>query len=202
MKKILPFFSYLFHPIFISVFATILYFFIITDRYFIYEYIYLYVIQVLLLTVFIPLACFYLLVTFKKIDSIMVTHVSQRKIPLIIHIVLLFVLILKSITLDNIPELYYFFVGSIISSCIALILVALKKKISLHMLGMSALTVFCISTSIYFNANTRYFIAILLLCNGFVASSRLYMEAHTIKELVAGYVIGLVPQLMLLFFWF
>jgi hypothetical protein len=131
----------------------------------------------------------------------MVTHVSQRKIPLIIHILLLFVLILKSITLDNIPELYYFFVGSIMSSLIALILVFFRKKASLHMLGIGALTVFCISTSVYFHANDRVAIAVLLLCNGFVASSRLYMKAHTIKELVAGYVIGILPQLILLFFW-
>jgi membrane-associated phospholipid phosphatase len=200
VKKILPLFSYLFHPIFISVLATTFYFFI-TNRYFVYNEIYLFIIQVLLMTVFIPLAFFYLLITLGKIDSMMVTHVSQRKIPLLIQIFLLSILIYKNITRDTIPELYYFFLGSIISSSIALLLVYFKKKASLHMLGMAALTLFCISCYLHFQIKEVLFISILLLANGFVASSRLYMKAHSLKELIIGYLIGLLPQLLLLYFW-
>ena len=201
MKRILPFFSYLFHPIFTSVLATVFYFFITTDRYFIYEAIYLYIVQILLVTVFIPLAIFYLLIMLGKIDSVMVTNVSQRKIPLTVHIVLLSVLILKSITKETIPELFYFFLGSIISSSISLLLVYLGKKVSLHMLGMSSLTVFCISSCIHFQVREIIIISALLFCNGLVASSRLYMKAHSNKELVLGYLIGLFPQLLLLILW-
>lgn len=201
VKKILPFFSYLFHPIFISVFAAIFYFFIITDRYFLYENIYLYLIQILLLTVFIPLAFFYLLIMLNKIDSIMISDVDQRKIPLFLHILLLSVLIFKSITLDNLPELFYFYLGSTISSGIALILTFFKRKVSLHMLGIAALTTFCISASMHFQIRPLIFISVLLFCNGLVASSRLYMKAHSNNEIITGYLIGLIPQLSLLYFW-
>ena len=201
LKRILPFFSYCFHPIFISVLATVFYFFITTDRYFIYETVYIYTLQVLLITVFIPLTLFYVLIMLGKIDSVMVTNVSQRKIPLTIHILLLSVLILKSITKETSPELFYFFLGSIISSSIALILVYFDKKISLHMLGMSSFTIFCISCCMHFQVREVFIISVLLFCNGLVASSRLYMKAHTNKELVLGYLIGLFPQLFLLFFW-
>lgn len=201
LKRILPFFSYFFHPIFISVFATLFYFFIATDRYFVYEAIYLFTIQVLLITVFIPLACFYLLVMLGKIDSFMVTKVAQRKTPLVLNIALLSVLITKSITKDNLPELFYFFLGSIISSIIALILVYFHKKASLHMLAMASLTVFCISLCIHFQVRELIFLSFLLFCNGLVASSRLFMKAHSTKEVVLGYLIGLFPQLLLLFFW-
>ena len=136
-----------------------------------------------------------------KIDSVMVTNVSQRKIPLIIHILLLSVLIVKSITRETIPELFYFFLGSIISSAIALLLVYFSKKVSLHMLGMASLTVFCIGSCMHFQVREVIIISTLLFCNGLVASSRLYMKAHTTKELVLGYLIGLFPQLLLLFFW-
>jgi membrane-associated phospholipid phosphatase len=200
VKKILPFFSYLFHPLFISVFATVFYFFATNNNY-IYETIYLYVIQVLLVTVFIPLACFYLLIMLGKIDSLMVSKVSQRKIPLILHVLLLFILIFKSITKNELPELYYFFLGSNISSVIALFLVFFSKKVSLHMLGMSGLTLFCIGCCLHFQVRAITFISVLLLCNGLVGSSRLYMKAHTTKELVLGYLIGLFPQLLLFFFW-
>lgn len=200
LKKILPFFSYLFHPIFISVLSTVFYFFV-TDGYFIYETVYLYIIQVLILTVFVPLALFYLLIMLGKIDSMMVSNVSQRKIPLVFHIILLSILITKSITKDTIPELFYFFLGSIISSSLALVLVYFNKKASLHMLGMASLTAFCISCCLHFQAREIIVISVLLLCNGFVASSRLFMKAHTTNELFLGYLIGLFPQLLLLFFW-
>ncbi|WP_309608162.1 hypothetical protein [Flavobacterium sp.] len=200
MKKILPFFSYLFHPIFISVFATVFYF-LVSERYFIYETIFLYIIQVLIITVFIPLIFFYLLIISKKIDSIMIANVSQRKIPLLMQILLLSILSFKTFTLDVIPELFYFFLGSIFSSLLALILVFFHKKISLHMLGVSALTLFCVAGSIHFQIKEVVFVTILLLCNGLVASSRLYMKAHSSEELVLGYTIGVIPQIILLYFW-
>jgi hypothetical protein len=37
--------------------------------------------------------------------------------------------------------------------------------------------------------------------NGVVASSRLEMKAHTPKELVIGFLLGVIPQLFLLHFW-
>lgn len=130
----------------------------------------------------------------------MVTNVSQRKIPLLLHIILLLILITYTITKDTIPELFYFFIGSIISSLIALILVYFEKKISLHMLGISSLTVFCISSCIHFQVYEIQFISILLFCNGLVASSRLYMKAHSTNELILGYLIGLLPQMIVLLF--
>ena len=39
------------------------------------------------------------------------------------------------------------------------------------------------------------------LLNGFIASSRLEMKAHTYQELIIGFVLGAVPQLLLLFLW-
>ena len=44
-------------------------------------------------------------------------------------------------------------------------------------------------------------ISILILLNGIVASSRLEMNAHTYKELVVGFFIGAIPQLLLLILW-
>lgn len=200
MKKVLPFFSFAFHPIFISVFGAAFYFFT-SDKYLDYETVYLYFLQVLIITVFIPLACFYLLVSVNKIDSIMVTKVSQRKIPLFLQSLLLIVLITKSITREELPELYYFYLGNIISSCLALALAFFHKKASLHMLGISSLTVFCVFCSINFQYKPVMFLTVLLLLNGLIASSRLYMKAHTPKELVLGYVIGVLPQLFLSIFW-
>lgn len=149
------------------------------------------------MTVFLPLGIFYFLISIGKVDSIMLTNTAQRKIPLFIQIVLVAFLIQKSITLQNLPELYLFFLGIILSSLLALLFVYLKIKASLHMLGVAALTFFYIGLNQYFDSQNYYAIAVLILCNGLVATSRLYMKAHTYYELFLGYLIGLLPQLLL-----
>ncbi|GAL78820.1 hypothetical protein JCM19274_3378 [Algibacter lectus] len=36
---------------------------------------------------------------------------------------------------------------------------------------------------------------------GAVATSRLHLNAHTSKELIFGFFVGLIPQLLLINFW-
>ena len=144
---------------------------------------------------------FYLLKTFGKVDTIMLSDVNQRKIPLLLQMVLTLVLIKQSITVDRFPELYYFFLAGLITTFMAFVLLFLKVKSSIHMIGISALTYFVIGLSMHNQINMIYTIAMLFLLTGLIASSRLYMKAHTINELVIGYVIGMVPQLAFWYFW-
>lgn len=200
MNKILPIFSYIFHPVFIPLYGTVIYFFFFRD-FFVTQEIYLYSIQVLILTLLIPVLFFYLLLTIGKIDSFMVGNLSQRKIPLIVNSLLLFVLIQKGILPDRLPGLFHFFAAGLVSNLLALLFVFLKKKISLHMAGISAITCFVIGLSLYMNVQMIYTIAFMFVMNGFVASSRLYMKAHTLQELFLGILCGALPQIVFWAFW-
>lgn len=157
--------------------------------------------QVLIVTVLIPVLAFFLLRATGNIDSIMVSKISQRKIPLILHCFLIILLVRKSITIDSYPELHFFLLGGLMSSLLALILLFLQIKASLHMIAFSSLTVFIIGLSLHLHIQNIFTIALLLLLNGVVATSRLEMKAHTIKELLLGFVLGIIPQLLLLVLW-
>ncbi|MFV8322100.1 hypothetical protein [uncultured Flavobacterium sp.] len=200
MKKILPLFSYVFHPIFIPAMATMFYLsfndaeFVNQEKLFVFF-------QVLVVTVILPSLVFLLLRTAGNIDSIMLAEVSQRKIPLILHCFLLILLVKKSITIDRYPELHFFLLGALLSTILALILLFANIKASLHMIAISSLTVFIIGLSLHLQLQNTFIIAVLILLNGFVASSRLEMKAHTNKELVIGFILGAVPQLLLLVLW-
>jgi hypothetical protein len=200
LKKFLPFFSYAFHPIFIPLLGTV--FFVLLDaRYLtLAQYLILFL-QIIIITFLLPIAFFYLLRTFGKIDSIMLSDISHRKIPLLLHIVLLSILIQKSITVDRFPSLYFFFLGGIISAIFAFLLLYAKIKASIHMIGISALTVFIIGLSLKNEINTINLVAFFIILNGLVASSRLVMKAHTNKELLIGFLCGTLPQIGLLFVW-
>jgi len=200
LKKILPVFSYIFHPIFIPLYGTIFYA-VLDNQYFtLVQYLMLFL-QIIIITLLLPISFFYLLRTIGKVDSIMLSDVAQRKIPLFLQIMLFTILITKSITLERFPNLYFFFLGGLISTFVAFLLLYLKMKASIHTIGVSALTVFIIGLSIHNEINTTNTVAFFVIVNGLVASSRLEMEAHDYKELVIGFLCGVIPQLALFYFW-
>lgn len=200
MKKLLPFFSYAFHPIFIPLFGTLFYL-VFNDDYYRKEQHYLLIFQIIIITIFLPMSFFYLLKTFGKIDNIMMSEINQRKIPLLLQVFLTFILLKQSITIERFPELFYFFLGGFFTTIIAFLLLFVKIKASIHMMGMSILTFFVIGLSIHNQINIIYTIAALLALSGLIASSRLYMKAHTLNELFIGYFCGMIPQIIFWKFW-
>jgi len=200
LKKILPLFSYLFHPIFIPLVGTAFYVMLEAHYFTLPQYLLLFL-QIIIITFLMPIAFFYLLKTFGKTDTIMLSDIAQRKIPLLLQIALFTILIEKSITIDKFPSLYFFFLGGLLSTFLAFMLLYAKIKASIHMIGMSALTVFVIGLSLKNEINTINLVTFLVVMNGLVASSRLAMKAHTNKELLIGVLCGVFPQLALLYFW-
>jgi hypothetical protein len=199
-KKCLPLFSYIFHPIFSSIYGT-LFFFGIAKNYFNNPQIYITLIQVTILTVLMPLSMYFLFRSLGLLSSFTEASIAERRMPIAIQAILLFVLIKYSISKEMFTELYYFFLGGLLSTLVVLSAVLLKFKASLHMIGISALTAFIYGLSVYYQLPFTYLIGICIICMGFVASSRLYKKAHTPIELIAGIFIGMVPQLLLFKYW-
>lgn len=158
-------------------------------------------IQVSIILIFIPIVVFYLLRTIGKADSLMLSDVKQRRIPLFIQAVLIVLLIVQSIRIDVIPELFFFFCATFFSTVIAFILSLAKIKASLHMIGISTLTFFVIGLSLHNHKNALLLIAILFLSMGFISASRLAMKAHSVRELVIGSFLGMLPQIFFWYFW-
>jgi len=60
---------------------------------------------------------------------------------------------------------------------------------------------FLINLSIHFEINVTIAISIVTLLCGLVATSRLYLKAHTKSEVIIGFAIGLLTQLFTIKFW-
>ncbi len=201
LVKVLPAFSYIFHPIFVSLYGTLFYFLI--DQNFTYELttIYLTLIQVSILTVFLPLALFFLLISVGIVKSFTEATIKERRLPIAIQALLLFILLKFSVSLDYIPELYFYFLGGLISALLALVATLIKHKASLHMIGISALTTFIYFLCVHLELAFVNTLALSIVCMGLVGSSRLYMKSHTPIELITGSIIGITPQLLLWVVW-
>ncbi|MEP2937483.1 MAG: hypothetical protein ABJM06_09115 [Gilvibacter sp.] len=192
--------SYLFHPLLMPLLGTFLYYFI-TPRFIEPEVIQLKLLAIVIITLLVPLVSFMLLKNLGLINSMYLEEVHERKAPLIIQCLLL-LLILKMVfnPYDSI-ELYYFFVGILFSTISAFILTIFKFKISLHMMAVAGVTFFIVALSAHFGKNLIMMLSFLFIVNGWVASSRLEARAHTPAELIVGFFLGLVPQLVMLNFW-
>ena len=166
-----------------------------------YQEVYLVIIQIVIITIFIPVTVYYLLLSLGRVDSIMLAHKNQRRLPLLFHAILLLILIRKSITIDYFPILYFFFLASFISTFWAFVFLFTRFKVSLHQLAIASFTVFAIGISLHYNVRMVGIVVPLILCNGIVASSRLEMKAHTSTELILGGLIGAIPQIGLMYFW-
>ena len=200
LKKILPVFSYIFHPIFVSIYGALFYF-LVTRSFFYDSQIYVTLIQVVILTLLLPLSIYFLFRSLGVVSSFTEATLKERQMPIAVQAILLLVLLKFSISKEITTELFYFFLGGLISSILVLASVILKFKASLHMIGISALTAFVYGLSSYYQLPFVNLFAFCIVCMGLVASSRLYMKAHTYPELLVGIIIGLTPQLFLYRHW-
>lgn len=200
IQKILPVFSYLFHPIFISLYGVLLYFFI-TPYFFNTIQIYLTLLQVAVLTILLPLLFYTLLLSLGLVTSFTEASIEQRKRPILIQMVLFLLLLQFGINKTAMPLLYFFFVGGLCSALFAFAGTLVNQKVSLHMIGISTLTTFIWLLLFYFDVNNIFvFIGSIIAC-GLVGSSRLYMKSHTMNELFTGTLIGVSSQLLAFLFY-
>jgi hypothetical protein len=111
-------------------------------------------------------------------------------------------MILLKVIPDNYTiELYFYFLGLIAATSTCLMLLLFPFKTSLHMMGMGSVLMFLIALSFHFERNVVIAISAILFASGLVASARLFLKAHTRAELLIGFMVGVVSQLLTLKFW-
>ncbi len=200
MKYFLRSFSYIFHPLFMPIAGVTLYF-IISPRFFEDRFLYSKLFATAILTIIIPLLSFYMLKNLKLVTEIHLKDVRERKYPLILQAIFTFMLLQIVFDGYEIPPLYYFFVGILGSSIAAFILVLFKFKSSLHMIGVAGLVTFIFGLSIHFNQNLLMLLSILIIGVGGTASSRIDAKAHSVTELIIGFIMGMMPQIYTFEYW-
>ena len=192
--------SFIFHPLLMPLIGVGLYF-KLTPKFIEPEIIIIKTYATIIITIIIPLISFFLLKNLRLVKSINLKEVKERKYPLMIQIILIFIIITRVFTKYQNPELYYFFIAVAVSSLAALILVIINFKVSLHQMGIAGVTMFLIALSIRFTENYLFEISLFFLINGWVASSRLETKSHSISELIIGFIVGVFPQFIMLNYW-
>jgi len=199
MRHFYSIISYLFHPLFIPIGGTVIYFSI--APYSTLEIQSGNILPIFILTVIIPIIFFLILKNLGVISSIFLPTLQERKYPLYISCIIFLMILYKVIPNNYVNELFFFFTGLLSATGTALILLFFKFKTSMHLLGMGSILTFMIALSIHFEVNITLAISAFTLFTGLVATSRLYLKAHTKNELFIGLLIGCCSQLIILKYW-
>ena len=200
MDKILRSISYIFHPLIMPLLG-VLFYFSKSPRFIPEQIIQAKLVSLFILTVILPILLYFLLKTLGKVNSIYLETTKERIFPLILNCIVILIVLQRILTATQIIELYFFFVGILISTLSCLMLVFFKIKASIHMISVSGVFMFFIALSVHFSININGTLALMSLITGAVATSRLHLKAHTYIELLMGVFIGVVPQLILINYW-
>ena len=200
MNQFLRSISIIFHPLIMPLLGVIFYF-SKTPRFIPSEIIQAKILSTIILTIILPILIYFLLRTLGKAHSIYLRTVEERILPLGLNSIVIYLILKRVFTSGEIIELYFFFVGILLSNLACFILALLKFKASIHMIAISGFLMFCIALSIRYSININGTLALLIIITGAIASSRIHLKAHDNKELLVGLGVGFVPQLLLMNFW-
>jgi len=200
MKSFQESISYIFHPLFTPILGTVAYF-VLTPKYSPLNIQSGNILPIFILTIIIPIIAYFILRNVGLVSSVFMPNLQERKYPLYINIALLLMIVYKVIPYNYTNELYYFFIGLICAYFSSLILLLFNFKSSMHLISMGSIVMYLISLSIHFEINITILLCFFIVATGLVASSRLYLKAHSNAELIIGLIIGLTSQLLTIKFW-
>ena len=125
----------------------------------------------------------------KKFKSLEMNEPKERFFPLII-ISIFYLFSFFALYKVKVPEvLYGFMMGSFVSTVCAAI-INLRWKISLHAIGMGGITalITLIALMKYISIESIFFQTVLI--SGVVLTARLWLNKHSIWQVIAGYLLG------------
>jgi len=145
----------------------------------------------------IPLFALILLKSLGFIQDFQVRTIKERRFPVVFMTILFFLLGNALFNSSILRDLGFLFYGTSLSLFCIYFLFIFKLKSSLHMVSMgNAVGFFLMIINIYF-LSLLPVIMVLILLSGLIASSRLHLKAHTPKELVVGFSIGVLSQVLI-----
>ncbi len=146
-------------------------------------------------TIVLPLISVFIMLRFGKISSIHMEDQRERNWPLlqtaIIYAAAFYVL------KDKAPVfLPLFILGAIISMVIAMV-INLRWKISLHMIGVGGFCGGIVALFVISQEGNPIHLALTFALAGLLGTARLWLKAHTPLQILAGFALGFTVETVL-----
>jgi hypothetical protein len=184
--------SYLFHPLFMTLFGVFIIFNAgiyatnVPHQY--YQFVYT---MVILCNILLPLTLIAGLILFRKIKNSVIDDKQDRLMPLIFA-TFCFYSSYFEVSKYSSSAIINLFLGATVIVLAAVLIITIFWKISMHMAGIGGITGLTLFLIYFYNADIIFVLCAVILISGIVSSSRLASGSHTILQLIGGYFLGLI----------
>lgn len=146
---------------------------------------------VCLVTMIVPVLAILLLKQFGVISTLMMKERKERFIPMFFTSIIYLSFAYLLVTKFHINPLFSSIMVSIAFVTFATAFVTYFWQISVHSASISGLLSLMILLNIHINNELMFaFMMLLIIAVGVVMSARLYLNAHSIWQVIAGFVLG------------
>jgi hypothetical protein len=152
---------------------------------------------IILNTFILPVVISYILVKRGWIRSLEMQKREERMIPFIANLVLMLIACFMIYKLRYPRVFFLLTLGAALSIALAII-INIKWKISIHMIGIGGLIGTFFGLSTFLMVDLRISIIIFLLIAGLLGSARLTVGSHNSAQIYAGLVLGFLCEYFLL----
>ncbi len=182
--------SVLFHPVFIPFYTVWLYFSVSSFYFFDYfKLLRLFFISAILVPLLLQMILYYL----KILHSFFLNDLRARIYFGLFMAMIYFVLWRSIFHIETLREPARYFLGIAMGLALTVAVNLIRRcKPSLHLLAMGGTLVFLMHWSVVYRENMLDWISVLVLLTGLLAFSRYYLRAHTLGELLAGWLLGML----------
>ena len=201
-KKIAFIVSLLLHPLLMPTIGLLVIFSTQSHVTFIpFEYRRMVTIIVLVSTCILPLSVMPFFLQMGIMKSMQMNTAKERIVPLLTTSIffLLGYFFLRKFQLPTFIPV--FILGTMVAALLSMCL-SFFWKISIHMVGIGGLLGALISLSVKYGINTFFLMLAVIAVAGVVGSSRLILEAHTPKQVYAGFGLGLMTICALVYVYY
>jgi membrane-associated phospholipid phosphatase len=200
MKNLATLISYIFHPLLMATYGCILVFFGLTETiYFVFTP---FKIKILLtftvftFTVLLPLLNLLILHKLNYVSTLTIEKREERFFPLLITSFCYLGLFYMLYDFNIWPIIKLFILGAGISIMVAAI-ISKFWQISAHMIGVGGFIGLIFSVSYFMQIDLFIIISLFIIVAGIVGFSRLYLNAHSPKQIYLGFMVGCIIQFSL-----
>lgn len=189
--KISELISFLFHPLFMPLYAIFIIFQTESRIGYIQEDVKNYIYGIILIAlVLIPLIIVLAFHSLKIINSIYMEDKRERVYPLI---VIGLSALITFYFLDNssiIPNIIAYFVFAVGVNAIITAIISSFWKISTHTIGIGGLLAYIIITSLIYWINIEVIFSLVIIASGLIAFARLSLQKHSAAQIYIGFFLG------------
>jgi len=190
MEKISKAISYIYHPLIIPSLGLLVLFNSGTYlSYLPFEMKKWMLVIVFLCTYIVPLAFIPFFLYQRVIMNIQMGSRRDRYVPLAVSFVL-YIFCYYLIRRISIPHLYHSFILSSLLCILATMLITIKYKISIHMVGSGGLVALIGFLAFYLKVDLQFYLGVAVVLAGLAGTARIILKAHTPDEVYTGFITG------------